>query len=192
MAQSMHRRSGLLDLMILIAGVAFGIWIVQEGTVPVFRRVIEVLLRLGWSRMTAIWIAMFLTTVQPIVAVWTLTLLTLAYRRRPSTRQLTIRPGPSACLAATLAMLIVVPLSSTMSRINLASGLPISVRLQAYLGHALTFQRAECGVAVATTWLALILGRRWRPRPEALDRAGCLLGIYWIATIPSTWLQSSG
>ncbi len=33
---------------------------------------------------------------------------------------------------------------------------------------------------IPITWLLLVLGRRWRPEPGWIDRAGRLLGWSWI------------
>jgi hypothetical protein len=41
---------------------------------------------------------------------------------------------------------------------------------------------SEAGIlpAIVAAWLALALGRRWRPVPTLLDRVGRVLGAYWI------------
>jgi hypothetical protein len=39
----------------------------------------------------------------------------------------------------------------------------------------------SAGMAVASTWLALRLGGWWHPAPTWIDRAGRVLGWYWIA-----------
>lgn len=38
-------------------------------------------------------------------------------------------------------------------------------------------------LAVLGTWAALRLGSRWSPEPSWIDRAGRLVGFYWIATL---------
>jgi len=37
------------------------------------------------------------------------------------------------------------------------------------------------GFAVAATWFALWVGRWWRPETTWIDRAGRVLGWYWIS-----------
>jgi hypothetical protein len=38
------------------------------------------------------------------------------------------------------------------------------------------------GLVVAGAWLALILARAWRPEPSWSDRAGRMLGVFWIVS----------
>jgi hypothetical protein len=43
------------------------------------------------------------------------------------------------------------------------------------------------GEAVVGSWLALALSRRWRPEPSWVDRAGRVLGAYWLAALFSAY-----
>ncbi len=42
------------------------------------------------------------------------------------------------------------------------------------------------GVAVASSWVLLLVSRQWRPEPSWIDRAGRVLGWFWIAILPLT------
>jgi hypothetical protein len=48
--------------------------------------------------------------------------------------------------------------------------------------------------AILGTWVVLAISQRWRPRPDLLDRLGCLLGWSWIglealeSLAPSFWM----
>jgi hypothetical protein len=49
---------------------------------------------------------------------------------------------------------------------------------------------AMIGVAVASSWLLLLVSGRWRPEPSWIDRSGRVLGWIWIAILPLTcWLD---
>jgi hypothetical protein len=100
------------------------------------------------------------------VLVWTLTVLVLALRQRPAMRQFAAHPGLMACCAAVLAGLLVGPMQYLAERPNLVPGLPFLVRLEYYLGQALTFHKGEAGIAVASSWLTLALSRSWEPQPN--------------------------
>jgi hypothetical protein len=188
MRETIQRRFGLLDLMIVIAGVAFALWITPETLAPTFGRVIEFAGRDWRSRTWVIWSGLLLVRSQPIAAVLTLTILVLAYRGSPSYRRLTDHPGSMACMAAVLAILVVAPFSHADTRFGFSPNIPPLELLRYRVVETLTFQRAEGGVAVATAWLTLVIGGRWLHRAGAIDWAGRLIGIYWIATLPLTWL----
>jgi hypothetical protein len=130
-------------------------------------------------------------SIQPLVAIGTLTLLILELRHfRPPLRRLARRPGFVACCAVVVVMLLVGSMSFQDLRTGLAPGKDPWVEFQYDLGHCLTFSHGQCGAAVAAAWLTLALNGRWRPRPDWLDRAGRALGLFWIALIPLVWLDA--
>jgi len=45
---------------------------------------------------------------------------------------------------------------------------------------------AMIGVAVASSWVLLLVSRQWRPERSWIDRAGRALGWFWIAILPLT------
>jgi hypothetical protein len=45
---------------------------------------------------------------------------------------------------------------------------------------------ATIGVAVASSWILLLASGRWRAEASWIDRAGRVLGWFWIATLPLT------
>jgi hypothetical protein len=179
----------LMDLLILIAGIAVGCWIVPEDPFLAMQRTIENFTAHGLTRGTMSFTSHALIHFsQPVAVAWTITVLVLALRRGPSLRHLAIQPGFIAGSVVALTTLIAAPANHAAASLNLVSGLPLIVEIQVRLGYALMFERAECGVAVSAAWLTLILGRRWRPQRDWIDRAGRCLGGYWIAMIPITWI----
>jgi hypothetical protein len=179
------------DAMILVAGLAVSFWIRPEHLLPSIRSTIQIMTQNRSVRSAPGRIALVLSgPAQPVVAVWTLTILVVALSRRHSRyHRLACQPGFVACSSAALAILIVGPLNFATKELKLTPDLPLSVRTHVYLGYALTFDRAECGIAVAAAWLTLRLGGRWRPRrPDWIERSGLALGLFWIAIIPVTRL----
>jgi hypothetical protein len=180
----------LLDVMIVVAGIAASLWARPEGWETDIRTAIRVGSEYRSVRLAVHWTSNLLVASQPIFAVWTLTVLVLGLRqRRPALRRLSSQPGVVAFGAATLTMLMVCPLRIIFSRSNLVHGLPILVWFQIRIAEALTFEGAGCGIAVAAAWMVLLLGGRWRPRPTLIERIGQACGYLWVATIPITWVR---
>jgi hypothetical protein len=51
------------------------------------------------------------------------------------------------------------------------------------------------GMAVLTSWMTLIVGRRWRAEPTSVDRLGRAVGVFWIVAgvvVPGLFLYASG
>ena len=92
---------------------------------------------------------------------------------RPRVRRLFRQPGATACLAASLALLVsVIP--------SLTTRLPVRVvpnHGRVRWGFVGSY---SAGMAVAGAWLTQTVLGRWRPEPSALDRIGRVLGLYWI------------
>ena len=42
---------------------------------------------------------------------------------------------------------------------------------------------SEPGLAVASAWLLLAIGKRWQSEPSWIDRLGRFMGFYWIVMI---------
>ena len=47
-----------------------------------------------------------------------------------------------------------------------------------------------CGSAVVGAWTTLLLSSCWRPENSWIDRAGRVLGVYWIGTIAVPFWRS--
>lgn len=125
-----------------------------------------------WGSAVRVWALALPSTVA-------LTLLRLFDRRAPRHRFRS--PGASACLAASIAPLLTLAFE--------ADRLVSTFRFAPYdrdswLIHAWGLLMPHpMAVAVAGSWAALALGRRWRPEPGWLDRAGIGLGALWIASM---------
>ena len=127
----------------------------------------------------------------PLMFPWTLAVLGLRLRRpRPTLRRLARQPGFAAC--ASVAMMAVVGflghLSSTLEPMTWGDGFRFRWWLElinfreTYLTLDASYP-ALLSVAVASAWALLALGRMARPEPGWLDRAGRVLGAYWVAVL---------
>ena len=197
------RRFLLSDAIVLVAATAVGLfvlrpyyavtsldWTPPEATAPRFS---------GWVR--CIWNCLVLAS--PIVMAWTLAILGLRLRTpRPLWRRLLRQPGFVAGLMA--AVVLAVRLLGFATMCVRVFGQPkfwiVSVRRTggggAFPGQPswnLSFEvdhflgtMALVGVSVAASWLFLLASGRWKPERGWIDRAGRMLGWFWIATLPLT------
>jgi hypothetical protein len=87
-----------------------------------------------------------------------------------------------------LTLLLLGPFQASAVSNRLQANVPLSARVHFHFVQALTIKKAECGLTIASAWMVLLLGGRWRPRPELTERMGQTLGVFWIAMIPVTWV----
>ncbi|MGO9466671.1 MAG: hypothetical protein ACLQIB_51640 [Isosphaeraceae bacterium] len=139
----------------------------------------------------------------PFAMAWTLAILVLRLRRpRARWRRLIRQPGLVAGLAAVLVCAWRLAGFATMyARVFGDPGLAVfNVRFTGGIGGFvagmpgwLVFDldhfvntMAMIGVAVAASWVFLLVSRQWRPERSWIDRAGRALGWFWIAILPLT------
>jgi hypothetical protein len=171
------RRMTLLDAMILIAATAGGLAMIR-GPVPGVLHILPSSPPIPFLIPRPALDAGLLTLAAwPLPAMWTLALLTIRLRPpRPPWRRLSRQPGVTACCAVAF-----VALFNTL----LLAGLSLKVGFD---GDLFPVTALPVGLAVAVTWATLRMGGRWRPVPSPLDRAGRLLGAYWVAMIPLSFV----
>jgi len=164
------RKFGLLDSMILVAAMAtwsaalryFGpatnwgnwssIWIVGGG---------------GWVRILQRQTGLLLF----ILSVSTVLLRLRA--PRPNWRRLWRQPGVTACVAATLGILVF----AVSKVVSYHAGLK---QWEYFAPAAFWYQWPYAGPAVIGAWLALLCTRRWRAERSTIDRLGRLIGVCWL------------
>jgi hypothetical protein len=160
MKANSERKITILDGMILVAATAAGLAVARLD-----------LDYYGRSPLTAwVW------AVGPascLFAAWSVALLGLRLRQpRPRLIQLARQPGFVACVVTVVAMGV----GSAWALLKLRS-LDVSwMPFHLYWTDAVFWVRQ----AVAGAWLALIIGRLWRPKPSWIDRSGRLVGAYWV------------
>jgi hypothetical protein len=178
MLASAPRRFTLFDAMVLIAAIAVALfpirffladWSSSLGRPPDWR----LLLVLG---------AMGDGTLCPLALTLSPALLALRLRRpRPGLARVFRQPGTAACTA-------VVVYELSFSVITL-----LSLFLHFFLSQRHLFLNTDAilwlwaipmcfiGVAVAAVWAVLWMTGAWRAEPSWIDRAGRILGTYWMA-----------
>jgi len=162
------RRLTIVDVMVLVGGVAIGLaWmrVVRSGAASTHAdSYVEWLLR-GPSTCVAAGLAV--------------ALIVLRLRRpRPRRRRLVIQAGFVAC-AATLASLILgtgcwlfFEMVHTRTAGSVRPMVPSSIW---------SWSTAAVPGFLTGSWLGLWLARRWATEPSWIDRAGRIVGAFWIA-----------
>jgi hypothetical protein len=173
----------VVDAMILVGAAAVG--------VATYRALAEPLRLLvpgpwlldapprGWTFHSALGRARTIQALTiPCALSWTLALPALRLRRRPRTpwRRLARQPGMAACLAATLGTLWALACLTLMILTWSAPRPPLA----AWMARGLERIFPPMGLAVAVAWSVLALAGLWRPVPDAIDRVGRALGVYWM------------
>jgi hypothetical protein len=141
-------------------------------------------------KMDLVWAYILVTL--PCPTMWALTLLILRLRRpRPDLRQIARQPGVTACGAVALTLLV---RTIGLLIVGFRTGFDLTntnliVSWQSWVRMYSTMPMgAEMTIAVAVAWVTLSLTGCWCPEPTWVDRAGRLLGVYWLAIMPfSCW-----
>ena len=124
--------------------------------------------------------------VSPCLATTTIAVAALALRRRGRAFRW---PGRSPGLAASAAAVVMLAVGavSGFDRLDEDQG-PLAI----IEGCLIPFAPRNVGGVVAGVWLTLALSGRWRPRRDALDALGILLGACWIAAALLTYVAWTG
>jgi hypothetical protein len=122
----------------------------------------------------------------PVVAMWTLALVALRLRR-PRGRRLFAPPGVVACLVAAVVMgleFAQVVVIETEDWLQYPQPMHTAARWNEFEFRAIhTTATTSTGYAVAAAWVALALARRWRSERSWIDRAGRVVGCFWIVLL---------
>jgi hypothetical protein len=184
------RRITVADGMILIAGLAIAMWASATGLVPWISTCLSIpaeIWRADPVRLALHWGSEILGHSQPIAAVLTLVVLLLRIPKpRPNLRRLVRQPGFTACAAASVAICIGGGLTYATTKARFVPGFAA----QGYTYIALLRQASEPGIAVASCWILLALGKQWRFERTWIDRLGWILGGYWLIMIAVVRLTS--
>ncbi len=130
----------------------------------------------GWPTREAGFLLMCCSV--PVAAAWTVALIPLRLRRpRPPRRRLAGQPGLAATVGAGGSLAIS---GLWIAAVRAAGGEAIFEDNDVALWQVVAAP-GLAGAAVLGSWIALILGRRWRAEASWIDRLGRLLGCYWIA-----------
>ena len=108
--------------------------------------------------------------------------LALRFRRpRPRRRHLMRQPGAVACFSMVVGCVLALVPFALRHLFEVANGSPWSQPID--VEKLLLFGPPVCGSTVLGSWTSLLLRAGWRPEPSWVDRAGRLLGLFWIGTV---------
>jgi hypothetical protein len=176
-----ERRLNLVDGMIIVAATALGLAMSRARMTGLMTTRSPLFAPPGpWAKGLALAILDGLEASVPVLLTTTLAILAIRLRRpRPALLRLGREPGFVACVVAVPAILLCV-----------VSAIPLVWARGASFaqGFSLLDYTPEGGFAVTGAWLALAVGRRWRPQPHWVDRLGRLVGIGWIGANGLHWL----
>ncbi len=96
---------------------------------------------------------------------------------RPCRQELASQPGFAACVANSFSVLILTTLLSLIYLTELGVHQTHGPSLPSIIKLLAAFLP---GTFVVWVWLILVYGRKWRPEPSWIDRAGRLIGFFWI------------
>jgi amino acid transporter len=167
------RRFGLLDGMILVAGVAVGIAL--SRTRLFYWEEMELGLTSSWLMLQVFDVASY------VLVVMSFLMLVLRLRRpRPTLRRVARQPGFAACLVAVLLDIGAV-YTFVLYRASAWDGIGDLEGLLDLSTLNVLRPEPQTAFAIAAIWLIFALGRIGRPEPGWIDRAGRVAGWGWIA-----------
>jgi hypothetical protein len=177
-----HRKFGIIDGMILIAGSAAGFGLIRLTHPDLTPGDVWGLMRIpedGWSLESAFFLycelADFLVC---LIAGWTLAcLLTHLLDPRPAWRRLRQRPGFVACVVPMFVLVVDVGLTATCVRLSIFK--PTSTTFDAFFLHYL-WGVFLAGWGVLWSWGTMAFCGVWLAEPAWIDRLGRLIGMAWI------------
>jgi hypothetical protein len=144
--------------MVLVAATAIGI-AVYRTALPDFRNPID-------------WI----TGSSAFLVSWcSAALLLRMHSPRPHVRRWGARPGDAACIASILGTI----LTGLLCLLQFVGSLLFGTGKPPLLPFALVVFSIVIAPAVATSWLMLALGRRWRREIDWIGWLGRVLGVGW-------------
>jgi hypothetical protein len=116
------------------------------------------------------------------VAAVTIALLALRFRKpRPTLRRLARQPGTVALGAVVLG----VSVDLFRSLDDVVYGIIAEWSFRRWNHYAyFDIRGAPEGLAVASAWLTLAVGGRWRAGRDWIDRLGLALGVFWLISPP--------
>lgn len=180
MANPASRRFTIIDGMVLVAATAVGFFLARESAIPENVQTYPFPVRSEFS-----------DYLNSTALTWTFALLGLSLTRpRPTTRELSCRPGFSAGTAA------LTVLTARSAQLLFGSSLTseiVSVTERIKLCMKDLFEGAwfayDLSLGVACVWVATALCGCWRPEKTWLDRTGRALGVWWLVSwAVSRWM----
>jgi hypothetical protein len=182
-----RQRFRLFDAMALVAGFALGLGLLRGLSPNQFLLQYDPVgpMSRDWGRpwTSREWVFWALQTTQnrfyylmPLLATLSVTVLIICQRPpRPRLARLMRQPGIVAMVAASTMPGVWAPILA-----NLESRKGLDLTSTQYLYMNMT---TSVATAVASVWITLLIGGRWRADPGWCDRLGRVLGIFWIVPL---------
>lgn len=171
-----RRRFTIADGMILVASTALALVAARSKIVdPSMPRTTW-----AWAVPNLTWVGL----------AFTLALIPIRLGRpRPARDELWRQPGLLACVSVAIALLISI-LEQVVSISTFAMRRP-NISLRGEFGPILeeTIYRlpGQAILVIAASWTILALGGRWKAERGWIDRAGRVIGVYWIVINLVSW-----
>jgi hypothetical protein len=178
MSKPSARSLGILDVMILMIGVAIAALLTRLYLANNYDVFFD---RLGKTPSNAVYIRWILNESSDFLCLWLTAITPVAFfirmrRPRPPLSRIMRQPG-ATCLCAVSFLTLVCGILALISVAIEGTG-PWFYYYQGYLIHLFPY----AGGAVAAVWTIQWLARRFRPEASGIDRLGRVLGVLWIAT----------
>lgn len=188
-----RRSLTLRDAVVLVAATGMSLWLARLRVLPMLTVRLDSAIGEGSIRAVLGALLERLPELNPLLVVYAPTLVFLRLRKpRPSCRRLAVQPGFAACCAIVLVYVTGGCLHTLGQVLSPSYGHPIATKVHSlvWVWNVLYTHQVIAGYAVASVWLMLLLGGRWRPEPSWLDRMGRALGLCFIASVPGMILYS--
>jgi hypothetical protein len=178
LSPSTPRKFTLVDAMILIAATG-------AALVPI-RYLLPFIANLDSAQKPTfvnIWFdaALVSATAKPLVIAWSTALCILRLRKpRPSIRRVFRQPGMAACTAIVVSFLFESSKELIWFYHQVLVGIPEDFNSLSF-DYLYRLHHNVSGGPILIAWTMLYLSRIWRPEGSWMDRAGRILGAYYLA-----------
>ncbi|MFO0954348.1 MAG: hypothetical protein U0835_24955 [Isosphaeraceae bacterium] len=128
----------------------------------------------------------------PVLMTWTVAVVLLRLMPpRPPMRRLFLQPGAAACGAVAIGFAVECVSYLALSFARMRRFPWVLFQAGGGVGPELisnTLAGASYHLLVTAAWVMLFLGRRCHPEPSWIDRAGRVIGVFWVLLAFWTWL----
>ena len=180
--RAVKRSFRIVDLMVLVAATAGAFAIYRNG---VFQPGVAFT---TFGHRAEAWLFYWMHQVTMFPAMWSIAVFAIDVSDRRNRRRWRARSaGGIACCAATVAIVISTVIFCSFYLVHV---LEETHAISKILSHPRLMHapppwgeaplEAFVGAGVLGAWSALLVSRRWRSEPTAIDRLGRVLGVIWI------------
>jgi hypothetical protein len=201
MSAILERRFTCLDAMVLVALTAVAFLIMRSDWQGNVATIVATQPSTGWTARAVVGRVPFAVAIwAPCVTCWSLGVLMLALRQpRRKLRRALLQPGPAACMCVASSLLAGFAriaadfawwfVSGGWNARNVATGQVYKMLSSFEWGfhHWSPDLTRHPGMLIVVAWGLLGLAGRFRLERSWIDRAGRIIGAFWIAYTPCIW-----